>query len=91
MLTSKLGELADWSSIRVFDLGIKLGWFHLNEPHGGEAIFNPARKVDTDYMAPEILDKTQSSTYPSDCYSLGVIVFELVFKRLPEIQEGKII
>ncbi len=69
-----------WEKISARKLQIKLGGFHFR-PNSSES-----SKVTKNYTAPEALKGEHQLS--GDFYSLGVIVFELLLRRLPSLAEG---
>jgi serine/threonine protein kinase len=58
---------------RLTDFGV--AWALAAEPEVGAKVFSPA------YSAPEVLEG--KLTLPSDLYSFGVVLYEMLFVRLP--------
>ena len=71
-----------WEDVSALEMEIKLGGFH-SAPQSAEDI-----KVTTSYRSPEGLRVKHKN--PGDFYSVGVIIFELLKKRLPRPSEGRV-
>ena len=84
---------ASASSIKLIDFGSAVG---VDEIVAKEAMMtlvgNRAVAVGTPpYMSPEMFKEPDKASYPTDIWSLGVTMFELVTARLPFISDSELL
>ncbi len=74
----------NFGTIPIQCVTAKLGGFDFYRSEDEEDLLSRPDR----YMAPELLDG-QGPSFSGDCYSVGVIVFELLLHRTPGFREGE--